>query len=209
VFAADPERAERESVRRAQVAIRRAVTEHELVRMVTLTFRESTTAEQRGEGVRRVQHFLKRLKRRIPQLRYIAVPEWHPGGHGWHWHVLIDRYVSKQLVADLWGWGFVDVRLIRPKSGAGGKEATRKAAAYAAKYIGPPQDAESGAPAHQRGDQRYLRSEGLDITEVEMEGDAHSLIVAAWSMLGKVTWMWWSGWDSTWRAGPVLVLRGG
>ena len=36
---------------------------------------------------------------------YLAVPELHPGGHGWHWHVLVGRRFAKVELADLrQGW---------------------------------------------------------------------------------------------------------
>lgn len=203
----DPERAEREAVRRAQATVRRLVTEHRLVRMWTLTLREATTAEQRGEVLRLVQLFVKRVHRRLPGLKYVAVLEWHPGGHGWHVHMVVNRFVPKRLVGELWGHGFVDTRLIRPRGDATEVAGARKAAAYVAKYLGKG-EGEHTQPPHERGAQRYLRSEGLDIVELLGEGHFSDLLRWAWESFPQgVSWVWWSGNEHTWRGPPCLVLR--
>lgn len=194
-------------MRRAQAQVRRLVAEHELVRMLTLTQREATTAQQRPEVLHRVQLFVKRLRRRVPRLKWLAVLEWHPGGHGWHVHMVVDRFLPKALVAECWGHGFVDARLIRPKSGAGGRAAVRQAATYVAKYLGKG-EGEHEQPPHERGDQRYLRAEGMHVTELAAEGTFEQLVELAWEWLGgRVGWAWWSGGADEWRGPPVLVLR--
>lgn len=203
----DRERAEREAVRRAQAMVRRLVAEHDLVRMWTLTQAEATTAEQRREVVRRLQLAIKRLRRRIPRVKWLAVLEWHPGGHGWHVHMVVDRFVPKAIMAECWTWGFVDARLIRPKGEATGAAAARKAASYVAKYIAPG-EGEHAAPPHERGDQRYLRAEGLQVTELTGEGTYHELLSFLWSAFPRgVGWVWWSGACDGWRGPPVLVVR--
>lgn len=194
-------------MRRAQAAVRRIVTEHRLVRMWTLTLAEATSAEQRGEVVHKVQLFVKRVRRRFRRIKWLAVLEWHPGGHGWHVHMVVDRFVPKELVGDLWGWGFVDTRLIRPKGEATSASAARKAAQYVAKYLGKG-EGEHEQPPHERGDQRYLRAEGLGITEVHAEGSFGDLVRLMWSWWPSgIGWAWWSGTDPEWRAPPVLVVR--
>lgn len=205
----DPERSEREAVRRAQAMIRRLVAEHELTRMVTLTNADATTAPQRREVVHRVQLFVKRIRRRVPFARWLAVLEWHPGGHGWHVHLVTDRFVPKHLLQEAWTWGFVDARLIRPKGEGTSRQAARKAGQYVAKYLGKGVG-EHEAPAHERGDQRYLRAEGMHVTELLAEGSYEALLAASWSHVGgSVGWMWWSGAEPTWRGPRVLVIRSG
>lgn len=203
----DPERSEREAVRRAQSMVRRLVAEHDLVRMWTLTQAEATTAEQRGEVVRRFQLFVKRLRHRYPRLRWLAVLEWHPQGHGWHIHMVVNRWLPKSVMAETWGHGFVDARLIRPKGECTGRAAARQAASYVAKYLGKGGDDDHPSPAHEKGQQRYLRSEGLDVTEVCGEGEYQALLAWLWEALGDVSWVWWSGAADGWRGPPVLVVR--
>lgn len=176
--------------------------------MWTLTLRESTTAEQRPKVVRRVQQFTRRCRRRWPTLHWLAVLEWHPGGHGWHVHMVVDRYVPKALVAELWGWGHVDTRRIAIKGDSSTTAAARKAGAYVAKYLTKPAD--DGAPAHAPGDHRYLRPLGMTWTEVEAEGTFDELLRLAWTWWRQpVTWLWYSGQDDRWRGPRCLVLRSG
>lgn len=203
----DPERNEREAVRRAQGMIRRVVVEHDLTRMWTLTLKRSTTASDRREVVHLVQLFIKRLRRRWHQVKWLAVLEWHPGGHGWHVHLVVNRWLPKAVMQELWPHGFIDARLIRPKGERTGKAAARKAGQYVAKYLGKSQG-EHEQPAHQRGEQRYLRAEGLDVTEVHAEGSFLELcsVAEGWWPEG-IGWRWASGTDPEWRGPPVVVYR--
>lgn len=202
----DPERAAREAARRAAICVRRLVQEHHLTRMVTLTMRESTTADQRPLVVARVQAFCRRLRRRWPRLKWLAVLEWHPGGHGWHVHMVVDRFLAKATLADLWGWGFVDVRRISVRGDSTSQAATRKAATYVAKYVS--KDAGEGAPAHVPGDHRYLRPLGMTWVELHHEGEFAECVRIAWSFWKQpVSWLWWSGDDDRWRGPRVLCLR--
>jgi hypothetical protein len=204
----DPERSAREAERRATTSIRRLVCEHGLTRMFTLTLREATTAEQRPLVVRRVQAFTRRVRSRFPRWKWLAVLEWHPGGHGWHVHLVVDRFLPKALVADLWGWGFVDARRIKVRGDSSSMAATRKAAAYVAKYVAKGGD--DAAPPHVAGDHRYLRPLGLTWTEVEAEGEFGDLVAMVWNYWGvPPSWLWWSGDDDRWRGPKVLVLRSG
>ncbi len=176
--------------------------------MWTLTLAESTTASDRPLVVRRVQAFTRRCRRRWPSMRWLAVLEWHPGGHGWHVHMVVDRFVPKGLVAELWGWGFVDARRIAVRGDGGSMGAARRAASYVAKYLTKSQD--PAAPAHVPGDHRYLRPLGMHWTEIEFEGWFPDLVARSWALLGgNIGWLWWSGHEPSWRASPVLVLRSG
>lgn len=205
----DPERSEREAARRASVAVRRLVCEHRLVRMWTLTLEQATRADQRSLVVRKVQQFTRRVRTRFPKLKWLAVLEWHPGGHGWHVHMVVDRFVPKALIAEMWGWGFVDARLITQKGDSGSMGAARRAGQYVAKYL--TKKADSAAPAHVAGDHRYLRPLGMGWTEVECEGEFGDMVRLAWGWWSRaaITWIWWSGDDPDWRGPRVLSLRSG
>ena len=204
----DPERSEAEAARRAQTAVRRLVTEHRLVRMWTLTQRDETAADDRPMVVRRVQAFTRRVRARWPKLRWLAVLEWHPGGHGWHVHMVVDRFVPKAVLADLWGWGFVDARRIAVRGDSTTMAATRKAAAYVAKYVA--KDPAPGAPAHVSGDHRYLRPLGMTWTEVTAEGDFEQMLNLAWHWWQTPpSWLWHSSQEPKWRGPSCLVIRSG
>jgi len=202
----DPERSRAEAARRAATAVRRLVCEHKLTRMWTLTLAEQTYDHQRPEVVRRVQGFTRRLRRSYPRLVWLAVLEWHPGGHGWHVHMVVDRYVPKDTIRRLWGWGHVDARRITVKGDSTTLQATRKAASYVAKYV--TKDQGEGAPPHEPGDHRYLRPLGLTWTELRGEGEFSDLVRMVWGYWRTApAWCWWSGTDESWRGPSCLVLR--
>lgn len=174
--------------------------------MLTLTLARPTVAEERPVVVRYVQQFTRRLRRRFPALRWLAVLEWHPKGHGWHVHLVVNRFIPKALVSDLWGHGFVDARRITEHGDTTSINAARKAGQYVAKYL--TKAADSSAPAHVAGDHRYLRPLGMKWTEVESEGSFADLVKLAWDWWPTPpTWLWWSGSDDTWRGPRVLCLR--
>ncbi len=154
---ADPARSARESGRRAATQVKRLAVEHNLTRLITLTY-DGTGQHDRQTCVGDVQRFVKRLRRRVAHLRYVWVLEEHPGGHGWHVHMLIDRFVSKSLIADTWGNGFVDARMIK----GNGRQASKSAGRYAAKYVSKDAQTSQGGKANT---QRYGRSEGLEIEQ--------------------------------------------
>lgn len=203
----DPERSEREAARRAAIAVRRLVCEHRLVRMWTLTLAQRTTADDLPLVVRAVQGFCRKLRRAYPRLVWLAVLEWHPGGHGWHVHMVVNRFVPKVRIGELWGLGFVDARLIVAKGDTKGLSSARRAGQYVAKYLTKSED--ETAPGHVKGDHRYLRPLGLQWTEVEAEGPHCDLVALVWQHLGSVTWSWFSGTDEKWRGPACWVFRGG
>jgi hypothetical protein len=52
---------------------------------------------------------------------YVWVPQLHPGGHGWHVHFGVGRYVPRTLIERAWGHGFVHIKLLGDLSvGSGG-----------------------------------------------------------------------------------------
>lgn len=158
-------RSSEESVRRAKSRVRRIVRYFGLRFMVTLTFP--------GEGVHDYDRSLRMLQDFIHDHgltlhlggHYVAVPELHPRGHGWHWHVLVHRRFTKGELAALWqGWtAFLGRRGMRASGGAryarvDVKDWGRAAAAagYAAKYVG--KALEDGKLGKNR--RRFLASHG-------------------------------------------------
>jgi hypothetical protein len=174
--------------------------------MWTLTYAVPGGQHDRAAVVRDVQNFGKRIARRWRHLKWLAVLELHPGGHGYHVHMMVNAYVPQELVRALWGLGHTDVRLIRGKGVKDPLSGARAGAAYAAKYIA--KDAASGA--HERGDHRYLRRSDMPITTVEADGSWADLCSKVWAFFGgRVSWLWWSGDDPDWTGPPVLAVRSG
>ncbi len=65
---------------------------------------------------RRWTAFIKELKRRhCPGLRAIRILQDHPGGHGWHIHALLDRFIPHSImlkVAEECGLGRMDFKMV-------------------------------------------------------------------------------------------------
>ena len=160
-----------ESVRRAKTRVRRVVRFYSLRYMVTLTFP--------GEGVHDYNRALRYVQDFIHDHGevlhlggcYLSVPELHPGGHGWHWHVLVHRRFSKAELKTLWiEWtAFLGRRGMHPSGGAEyvridvkrwGSSAS--AARYAAKYVGKSLEG-TGLGKNRR---RFLASQGA-VVEAE------------------------------------------
>lgn len=156
-----------EGAARAKRKVRRVARMYDLRVMWTVTFP--------GEGVHdyetAYQAISTYLHYHCPVAGWwgLAVAEYHPGGHGFHWHLLCRRAVSRRELAVLqlsWtkylrdcglGTGLRDGGLVRHHIKRFG--CARHAAAYAAKYVGKTFD-QGNVP---EGRQRYLRAEGLEL----------------------------------------------
>ena len=199
---------EAECARRARCRVRRLCRQYGLDHMVTLTFP--------GEGVKPYDRALRLLQDfihdhgRVLHLGgvWLAVPELHPGGHGWHWHVLVSRRFKKpELLALRVGWTeYLRRRGVAP---SGGAEFVRidvkrwpdaaRAAAYAAKYAGKSFDGDD----RQKGRKRYLIPRGLDVPV--LRGCAVSLDeVRAVIDQVHVASVFESSDDAEWRGPPMV-----
>lgn len=158
------------SRRRAARKLKRLARYEQLNVMVTLSFP--------GEGV----HVYQESYRLISEFMhdhgelvdrggaYVAVAEWHPGGHGSHWHVLVrrGRFSGPELRALREGWtSYLKGQGYVPSGGATWirthvkvYKSARTAANYAGKYL-----TKSIGEGLEAGRQRYLRSEGMIIPE--------------------------------------------
>lgn len=108
--------------------------------MVTLTFPSSAPDPVLSPLYysRAWEHFLKRLRRRYPDLRFARIVELTANGRP-HFHVLIDQYVPQKYVswafAHCGGGSIADCRYIQPG----------RAARYVTKYITKTYDPEGAA----------------------------------------------------------------
>lgn len=172
------ERSASECARRARSNVRRLCRSYGLRYMVTLTF-PGAGVHDYDRALQLVQDFIHDHGEALHCGReWLAVPERHPGGHGWHWHVLVpERFTKPGLKALRTGWTeFLRRRGMPPSGGArfvridvkrfGDAE---RAAMYAAKYVG--KAFESGE--REKGRKRYLRPTRLAV-EVG-QGSAGSL----------------------------------
>lgn len=121
-----------------------------------------------GSFVRRLRAFLG-----VERLPYLYVVESHKDGH-LHGHLLLDRFVDADALARLWGNGWVDVRRFA-SAGRGGREAARRAAAYASKYVG-----KSLGLDLEHGQHSYEVAQGFDPTVVCRRGYGSSWSAVGW-----------------------------
>lgn len=196
----DPERSASESARRAAARIRVLAKANKITRLGTMTFAQGIAWEDRESVIRALMLFRKRLARRFPRLRWLWVLEMHPGGHGWHVHIGFDRFVPKAVLAEAWGVGFVDIRMLR--SGTGRKLEPSKVAAYLAKYV-----AKEANEDHMAGKRRFSASANCVDTVVEVEFSTLTEFIAFVRSKWIPGWCWSSNDSDDWRGPPCYVMR--
>lgn len=112
------------SLRRTRAKIVRLVDSNpDLSTFVTLTFKDNVKELSKANLI--FNKFIKRLKRKVPHLKYLAVPEFQKRG-AVHYHVLVNFQMENKKLADIWDQGFVMINKIRH---------VKRIGAYVAKYI--------------------------------------------------------------------------
>jgi hypothetical protein len=198
-------RSKREAQKRAQVQVRRFCKHHGIWRLVTLTLAAKTELADRERVRRRVVRFLEGLRGRVKGLSYVYVLELHPGGHGYHVHLGFSRFVDKRLIAELWKWGWIDVRAIKLKGPKRGHSAAASCARYLGKYATKAED-----EGRLSGKHRYERSQSGPIPEIRIEAESFEELVS-WvrsKLKRQDVWEWRSWVDAPDWCGPrTLILR--
>lgn len=126
----------RESLNRTKKIFRRLLLHNytENTRLVTLTFAKAV--HDRDEAWHAFNIMTIRFKKvfGVP-LNYIAVPELHPGGHGIHFHLVInnDWFEYSKFINDVWRMGWVK---ISDKFQVYDNATASNLASYLVKYIG-------------------------------------------------------------------------
>jgi hypothetical protein len=196
----EPGRALAEAERRARGKVRRYAAANGLNRLGTLTYA--------GEGchdpvaVRAdISRFFRGIRRGVGErLPYVWVPELHPGGHGWHVHFAVGRFVPRGLIEGSWGRGFVHIKLIgNLPVGSGVREEARVAARYLSKYLGKDLSGAGGLNRYDVAQGFQPKSETL-IAPTEAEVTA----LASERMGERPAYVWRSATQEGWR-GPSAV----
>lgn len=102
-------------------------------KLLTLTFKEPCF--DRSHVAVAVNHMCSRYLRDHNQpLAYLSVLELHPGGHGYHVHLIVNTpYISQAIWQDkLWQQGIVDIRSLGKR---GSSYSDSKTAHYLVKYM--------------------------------------------------------------------------
>lgn len=146
------------SMARSKSAARRYAVQNLLVTNWTLTW-EGEGEFVRSRAIARVNRFLRELRVKLGgAFPYLYVLEVHPGGHGYHVHLLLDdRFIDKHELQRLWG-GIVWFSR-HNKGGHSQRSEARIAIGYLMKYL--TKDWEAGSGQH-----RYERSVGFNVAVV-------------------------------------------
>lgn len=196
----DRQRSETEARRRAAVVIRRYAVHNRIDRLVTLTFAGTgMDFEQRGVVVQRVQTFIRKLRSLASDVVYVYVLEVHPGGHGYHVHIGLNRWIAKETIRACWPHGFIDIRRIKTKAHRG-RESQRLAARYLAKYSAKAHD-----DGRDLGSHRYERRQGCNPPEFVVEGSLGACLEFIADRVTSNVWQWWSSAEPGWP-GPLTVI---
>lgn len=172
------ERSVQTAVQRARTQVRRIIRMYELRVMVTFTFPD--------EGVHDYDQALKLMQRFINDHGlclhrggvWLAVPELHAGGHGWHWHVAVKDFFSEEELFMLRGkWTLYLLRKgFKLPEGCkwvhvnlSGEKKRGRLAGYLSKYLQKAFEDDTRT----KGRKRYLASKQIKI-DVK-RGNAYSL----------------------------------
>lgn len=200
----DPERSRDEGNRRARGKLRRFCAANRLTRLVTLTYA--------GEGCfdpyafrAHVAEFFRGLRGEIGErFAYAWVPEWHPGGHGLHAHVAVGRFVPRGMVEEVWGRGFIKIKLIGDLPvGSGALQEARVVGGYLAKYVSK----DFGAPRIE-GLHRYEVAQRFQPERILVYGlSAEDAIERASRCMGAAPSYVWLSPREGWRGPPACWAR--
>ena len=200
----DSGRAVEEAARRARGKVRRYCAANRLNRFGTLTYRGE--GEHDPVAVRSDIHgFFRGLRRGSSgeAFPYLWVPELHPGGHGWHVHFVVGRYVARGLIEEAWGRGFVHIKLIgNLPVGSGVREEARVAARYVSKYLGKDMSRSGGL-------NRYDVAQGFQPkSEPIIAPTLDDAVGAASDRMGeRPAYVWQSVDQEGWRGPPAVWLQ--
>jgi len=201
--AADPERSERESRRRARASLRRFCASHRLDRMGTLTFAEEPA--DLDAGWERIEGFRRRLRDAIGQNVPLAIVPEYGGKNGrLHFHFAFGQYLDKATVERCWGHGWVDLRRLRPKGSrnSSARAMAREVASYLAGYV-----TKGDQVGH--GRRRYSVTKGMaPAVESAQFMTLAAAFRAARRALVNVTAEWSSSDSDGWLLPPVYLLQG-
>jgi len=196
----EPGRALAEAERRARGKVRRYCAANGLSRLGTLTYRGA--GEHDPKAVRADIHgFFRGVRRGVGEaLAYVWVPELHPGGHGWHVHFAVGRFVPRGLIEEAWGRGFVHIKLIQGLPvGSGVRAEARVAARYLSKYLGKDLSGSGGLNRYDVAQGFQPKAEGLTAAT-----EAEAIALAVERMGEEPAYVWRSENQEGWR-GPQAV----
>lgn len=177
-----------------------------LDRLLSLTFNDDHLPDDRAGVWVCVEDFRRRMHdhygERIPM---VVTIERGKENNRLHVHIAYGRFLDANVIAALWGRGFVDLRKIKV-SGEGKRAGCRRAAQYVAKYV--TKDDLDDRELNQR---RYSVTVGFKPrrSSQRVESFLAGLDLAAVTCGGEVEFRWDSSEDPDWCGPPVHVVAYG
>lgn len=196
---------------RAKGQVRRAVRSSGLRYMLTLTW-PGAGCQDFSESMRHVREFLGKHAARLGLRHYVAVPELHPSGHGWHWHVLVRQRIQVDAVRECWrlhlgrrGWApSGGARWVRIDAKDWGS--TRAALRYATKYVTKKCAVPPGRHRYLMADVARAADPLVGMVSAETPGELLAELIA----LGVPVDCWLvikGDGDADWQGPPLLLAR--
>jgi hypothetical protein len=142
---------------------------------------------------------------------YVWVPELHKTGGRFHVHFAVAQFVPRGLIADVWGHGYIGIKLLGDLPvGAGRLGEARLAARYLSKYVGKA-FAEEAHNKRPFGRHRYEVAQGFQPTVERIWGRtaAEVLDEAAERVGGPPTRFWNSDQEPVWKGAPAVWAQWG
>ena len=196
-------RAAEEARRRARGKLRRYCAANGLNRLGTLTY-AGAGCHDAGALRPDVAEFFRGLRAGVGAgaIPYAWVPQLHPGGHGWHVHFGLGRYVPRRLIERSWGHGFVHIKLLgNLPVGSGRWGEARQTARYLAGYAGR----DLGEGRRPAGLHRYEVAQGFQPAKIECYGSSADDVIerASRYMGARPERVWHSSSVEGWRGPPA------
>lgn len=131
----DRAKCDQRAARRARASVRRYCIANRLSRHLTVTYR--IARDSRIQVLRDVAAFRRRLFAWSGgRFALVCVPEQGGKNKRWHAEIAMGRYVPQDVLADLWGHGFVSVHRYSDRHKTSDEvENARKVAGYLSKYV--------------------------------------------------------------------------
>ena len=198
-FIGDRANLRRRSNRRARAHIRRFAVANGLRRLITLTCEEACT--DRAEMMRSTVRFTRTVRNLSGNFVWAVSLEEHPGGHGFHVHILVGHRLAPGVIARAWPHG--RTHEVKIRSVRGGRDASRLAAWYLLKSLDEKLD------DRPLGTHAYEVSQGSQpvgiVLFAKTSSEARKLAIA---IMGGVLpdFEWWSDNEFAWAAPPVGYL---
>ena len=173
--------------------------------MWTLTYR-GEGCHDRAALVGHLEAFAREMKERWPRVVWLAVPELHPGGHGWHVHVAVSEFIHWRAFNAAWPHGQTE----SPRGPDGKHLAGKIDASVTASYLGKYVAKSLGEGRTHLGQHRYFRPKGVEVAAEDLPGriltydDARQLVVAFFG--GVPSYEWVSDDDEKWDGPPVAWM---